>query len=378
MTYYLNLFSMETWAAAKAKDFSLSGFRERQRTVAKRIQPGDIFLCYIVGLSRWGGALEITSTSYEDAAPVYSDPDPFIIRFKTKPIYTFEIEHAVPIFEDSLWSKLSMTRDIPKGATGWATGFRGSLREISRDDGDLVLAHLKQQAVEQKAFDLTERDKRQLARRATPMPTSEGDVVVEVPPPENEEPEDVTPETATGAPEEPDLRESLHFQGLLAKVGVALGFKIWIAPGDRKRVAAIDGVDPASLLDRLPFKYHDSVMGTIQQIDVIWLNGRTIVRAFEVEHTTAIYSGLLRMADLVALQPNLDLKLHIVASVDKREKVLRELRRPVFALLENGVMQKRCSYLSYDALREISELKMLSMMKDGVVDQYEEHADDVA
>jgi hypothetical protein len=37
------------------------------------------------------------------------------------------------------------------------------------------------------------------------------------------------------------------------------------------------------------------------------------VRAFEVEHTTAIYSGLLRMADLLSLVPNMDIKLHIVA-----------------------------------------------------------------
>jgi hypothetical protein len=32
-----------------------------------------------------------------------------------------------------------------------------------------------------------------------------------------------------------------------------------------------------------------------------------MARAFEIEHTTAVYPGLLRMADLLALQPNMDI-----------------------------------------------------------------------
>ncbi len=56
-----------------------------------------------------------------------------------------------------------------------------------------------------------------------------------------------------------------------------------------------------------------------------------MARAYEVEHTTAIYSGLLRMADLLALQPNMQIRLHIVAPEERREKVLGEIKRPVFS-----------------------------------------------
>lgn len=70
---------------------------------------------------------------------------------------------------------------------------------------------------------------------------------------------------------------------------------------------------------------------TIEQIDVICLKRRAIVRAFEVEHTTAVYSGILRMADLLALQPNMDINLHIVAPGARREKVFQEIQRPVFS-----------------------------------------------
>jgi hypothetical protein len=90
---------------------------------------------------------------------------------------------------------------------------------------------------------------------------------------------------------------------------------------------------------------------TIEQIDVLWLRGRAIKRAFEVEHTTSIYSGILRMADLLALQPNMDIRLHIVAPVARRDKVFQELRRPVFSLLDRGPLSESCSFLSYDSIR---------------------------
>ena len=38
------------------------------------------------------------------------------------------------------------------------------------------------------------------------------------------------------------------------------------------------------LLERLPLNYDDTTLRTIEQIDVLWLKGRSIRRAFEVEH----------------------------------------------------------------------------------------------
>lgn len=73
------------------------------------------------------------------------------------------------------------------------------------------------------------------------------------------------------------------------------------------------------------------------------------MRAFEVEHTTSVYSGILRMADLLALQPNMDIRLHIVAPGAKREKVFQEIRRPVFSLLEKGPLAEGCTYLPMTA-----------------------------
>jgi hypothetical protein len=101
--------------------------------------------------------------------------------------------------------------------------------------------------------------------------------------------------------------------------------------------------DHAALLDDLPLNYDIATLDTIEQIDVLWLNRRAIVGAFEVEHTTAVYSGLLRMADPLALQPNMDTRLCIVAPDERREKVFREMRRPVFTYLERGPLAQNAA-----------------------------------
>ncbi|MBR8333078.1 hypothetical protein KDW69_15645 [Burkholderia ambifaria] len=171
------------------------------------------------------------------------------------------------------------------------------------------------------------------------------------------------------------VRESMQMQGLIARVGAAMGFSIWLPRGDRSRVLKVWQPAAGVLLDELPISYGSTTMKTIEQIDVLWLRRRSIVRAFEVEHTTSIYSGLLRMADLVALQPNIHIKLHIVAPGEKREKVLQEIRRPVFSLLEGRALSEMCTYISYDNAKEIGDLKHLAHMSDEVIEAYEETAE---
>ena len=90
---------------------------------------------------------------------------------------------------------------------------------------------------------------------------------------------------------------------------------------------------------------------------------------------TAIYSGLLRMADLLALQPNMDIRLHIVAPDDKRERVLREIRRPVFSLLDRGPLYEQCTFLSYASVNSLCQTEYLSHTSDTIIGEYEESAE---
>ena len=84
---------------------------------------------------------------------------------------------------------------------------------------------------------------------------------------------------------------------------------------------------------------------------MLWLKGNSIVAAFEVECTTAIYSGLLRMSDLLALQPNLNIKLYIVAPNERRQKVEQEILRPTFMLREKPLIED-CGFLAIEELTE--------------------------
>jgi hypothetical protein len=385
MTYYLNLFTPDTWEAFRKHGSKVSGFRQRQEAYAsEHVNPGDIFLCYLVLLSRWCGALEITSGAFHDSSPIFSDPDPFVVRFQVKPVVELDPERSLPIFEDEIWNHLIETQGIGKGAKGWAKYYRGSLRRMADGDGDHLLTLLRKQAEAQVAYPLTERDKRQLARKRT-VKTLSGEVEVVVPVPEDDEEEGLgaliqgkggiqASATVISEPEV-EVRQSIQIQAKVAEIGAKMGFRIWVPASDRNKVLQQVAADHrGSFLDVLPLNYDDTTLDTIKQIDVLWLKGRAMARAFEVEHTTAIYSGLLRMADLLALQPNMQIKLHIVAPEERWEKVRREIKRPVFSLLDHGPLYERCTYLSYDDVQSIADMKFLNHMSDSVLDEYVEQA----
>jgi len=182
-------------------------------------------------------------------------------------------------------------------------------------------------------------------------------------------------ENATEAEAE-ELRESMQVQALLAEIGSQMGFNIWLPRSDRQRVLQKWKAKEGELLDELPLSYDPTTMRTVEEIDVLWLKRRSIVRAFEVEGTTSIYSGILRMADLLALQPNINIALHIVAPISRREKVFREIQRPVFSLLEGRPLAESCTFISYDKVRELRDEKHLAHLSEDVLRMYEEPASD--
>ena len=336
MAYFLDLFAPETWQAFRETGATVTGFRERHLRLAReRVKEGDIFLCYLTRLSRWCGVLQAESEAYHDDSSIHDVLDPFTVRFKVKPLVILDPELAIPIRDDQVWDSLTITNQFEKGTQYWTGFFRASLNRIEEDDGSYLVELLNKQLSHPDSYPLTDKDKRQLARRRT-VRTLDREVEVEVPDDEDEE----SPlESETSEPTAvPDSRTSIQYQAKVAQIGTEMGFHIWVPRNDRARVLEhIPTNMHEKFLDLLPLNYDDTTLRTVEQIDVLWLEkGRSMARAFEIEHTTAIYSGLLRMADLLALQPNMNIRLHIVAPGDKRERVLREIRRPVFSLLDRG------------------------------------------
>lgn len=374
MKYFLDLFTPETWQNFRQTGSEVTGFRERQRGLAQKVNPGDIFLCYLTRLSRWCGVLEVKSGPYRDDTPIHSDPDPFVVRFMVDPIVALEPELAIPIHEGRIWSKLTITRQYEPGYPYWSGFFRSSLKEMETDDGNFLAEQLNKQQIDRNRYTLDEKDIRQLS---SIQKIRTLDRVVEVEVPEQEPLEDVLISSPNEdiSTSDTDGRQSILMQAKVAQIGSQMGFHIWVPKSDRSRVLqhVPERIHP-SFLDDLPLNYNDTTLRTIEQIDVLWLKGRAMARAFEIEHTTAIYSGLLRMADLLALQPNMAINLHIVAPDSRREQVLREIRRPVFSLLEKGPLYEQCSFLSYDAVDSLNETKYLVHMSDTIIAEYEESA----
>jgi hypothetical protein len=88
----------------------------------------------------------------------------------------------------------------------------------------------------------------------------------------------------------------------------------------------------------------------ISQIDVIWINQNAPVCAFEIETSTSVYSGLLRMSDLLAVVPALKIQIYIVAPSERQTKVLAELARPTFRKIG---LSEYCRYIRSEALSEL-------------------------
>jgi hypothetical protein len=368
MSYFIDLFSPETYDAFARSTRAISGFRHRHQGLAARIKHRDKLVCYITRVSRWCGLLEIVEGPFTDATPLFTaDNDPFVVRFKVLPIAWLSIDKSLPIHAERIWKGLSFTRSLEQGSTAWTGKVRGSLVRLDDADGLFLEKMILDQVKSPEPFELDEADRKKLASHT--VIRSDKTVTVSIP-------EDVALTTEPAVAPVTEVRESIRMQSLLAQIGMRMGLSIWIPRSDRGGVLKEWTGVHEPLLERLPLNYDDVTLRTIEQIDVIWLRGRSIVRAFEVEHTTAVYSGILRMADLLALQPNMDIKLHIVAPSSKRDKVFQEIRRPVFSLLEKGPLAESCTYLSYDSLKELSAEKHLEHLSDSVLDEYAEEVED--
>ncbi|MCI0339184.1 MAG: EVE domain-containing protein [Acidobacteria bacterium] len=147
MNYYLDLFSPETYEAFTRSAQDISGFRVRHESLASRVQPGDRLVCYMTKLSRWFGVLEVTSAYFKDSAPIfYPSDDPFIVRFRVKPVAWLPKEKAIPIKDERVWNTLSFTKDVEPNSPRWTGKLRNSLNQLNESDGrfleELILSQI--------------------------------------------------------------------------------------------------------------------------------------------------------------------------------------------------------------------------------------------
>lgn len=148
----------------------------------------------------------------------------------------------------------------------------------------------------------------------------------------------------------PANTKRIHFQMqyYLGHLGSALGYDIWIPISDRRRVLDISSIN--RLLSKLPsLPFDKQTLATIANIDVIWFGYQFPTHLFEVENTTNIQTGLVRMNDLIQTLPQLNVDMYICASKDRFEDVRNQVRRPTFNR-DSFALKDRCRFISFERL----------------------------
>jgi hypothetical protein len=334
-TYWIDLFTIETWKEFLDHGGDVSGFSEKRWATVQRMKPGDYLLCYLTRVSRWVGVLEVTGEPFFDEEPIWSSRV-FPSRVSVRAILTLRPEHGVPVLD--MRGELTVFQNLDN-PNHWQGPFRGSPTRWKAADGEAVVRALQ----EAKANPI-ERPLGRLAKihhKSAIQESADSGASV----PEDDE---------AASSEQPEAAASVHteIQYLLVKLGADMGFDVHVARNDQGRVWKGQRLgDMPRRREQLPQQFDPVTNQTIELIDVLWLDGNAIVAAFEIESTTSIYSGLLRMSDLLARQPNISVPLFLVAPDERREKVIQQVNRPTFERMKPPLVDV-CRYISFEGLRE--------------------------
>lgn len=145
------------------------------------------------------------------------------------------------------------------------------------------------------------------------------------------------PKPTEPAPDEPPTepprieRVHLKMQLALTKLGRAEGCLVWVPANDRNLSYGKESLADYTVPKLPNFGFDDNTRRIVQNIDVLWLSKNVVRKAFEIESSTSIYSGLLRMNDLVLAQPYNQIDLYVVTSRDLSGESVQPTDSPVIS-----------------------------------------------
>ena len=138
-------------------------------------------------------------------------------------------------------------------------------------------------------------------------------------------------------------------QYFLIKIGNSLGYDVVVASNDRAKSYNNVSFSFISLPELPEIEVGDEVKKTIALIDVIWFEKGTnkFVSAYEVEKSTSIYSGILRLTDLaLTLSKSEKVSLYLVAPDQREKEIIAQLKRPAL-MTQNDI---KIAYILFSEL----------------------------
>lgn len=130
--------------------------------------------------------------------------------------------------------------------------------------------------------------------------------------------------------EEENLHTEMQFH--LLKIGNALGYDVIAASNDRSKSHGGNSFSFLALREFPPFNVDKETLNTVKLIDVLWFQKGTnnVIGAFEVEKSTSIYSGILRLTDLSLSIADGDETFYLIVPDTREKDVVMQLSRPSF------------------------------------------------
>jgi DNA polymerase III delta prime subunit len=146
--YWLDIFTATTWKEFRDAGAHTSGFPETRQNTVNKVQPGDVFLCYVTGVSRWVGALEVVGPS-DDDSPIWG-AGAYPARLEVRPLILRDPEDGVPLA--ALEGRVSFFQG-PSDRPAYKFFLRSSPKLFKhREDGDTILELLEEGVMQPKKY----------------------------------------------------------------------------------------------------------------------------------------------------------------------------------------------------------------------------------
>ncbi len=344
MAFWTDIFTLETWAQAEKQVWKVTGFPAPTKTkggyserMFARVKAGDVLVCYCKGpAARWVGALRVTGPAFAGDEPVWGLAEDgsvrFPWRFPAEPIVTLDPTRGIP------GAEVARQLEFLKRLKHWGVYLQRSLNAVPDFDGEHLVEMLRQPRAEV-PITIPQRHARRTPAAEAP---ERGPLDAQALP--------LQLTAVEGEAAEEDLAEPrVHseVQAKLRDIGIFEGYDVWVADRGTKWNGEELG---SGCLPELPVIAADRTRIVMKNIDVIWFRRGTghPVRFFEIEHSTSVYSGLLRMNDVMIDFPITE--AFIVGDGEKTQrKFEREIARRTF---EQSGLLKVTKFLLYEQIRQ--------------------------
>lgn len=290
MQYWLWSSTEENWEIAKNRRI----WATYNRKICNKIKKEDQIIFYVKGTKCFKGIFQISSDWYETDEKIWADE---IKENKKK--YPYQINIKPLLLGEANYKNLApklkfvKNKQFPyiylQGAHGAPVNFR---KPIEESDYKIIYQEIQ--------------------KKPAPIP----------PPSTVIAPPLVSPMVEPVLEEEQMTHEEI--EGILLELGNLLEFDTYTP--DKSKEYKGKKLGDISTLNEIPSFTYPRILDTVREVDVIWFKDEYPRYCFEVEHTTDISKGLLRLFQIKELPS----KFFILAPSTRIQKFEREIRRDPF------------------------------------------------